>query len=79
MQEQYTVHRTNPDYGINPVTYINVGQKMCQVPTRLNLKPGDKIIIERAVVESPSTEIGQPASYARDRKKVTVPDDGCDD
>ena len=45
--EVYTVRTTTPDYQLPPMAYIVVDGKRAAVPCRLNLKPGDRLIVER--------------------------------
>jgi len=47
--EVYEVQATKPDYGLLSMAYIVIDGKMASVPVRLNLKPGDKLIVERKV------------------------------
>jgi hypothetical protein len=72
MQEQYTVQRTIPDHGMKPVIYISVGNRLCQLPPSLRLKPGDIVHIQRAKEERPSDQTASPAGGYRDRKKPVL-------
>lgn len=68
--EQYIVHEAQPLYQPNatPVLYIVVGQKICQMTPRLNLKAGDVVIIERCKVEQDSmSPKGVPKRHSRTR------------
>lgn len=49
MTEVYEVMETTPVFpGEKPYAYIDVGGKIQGTPCRLNLKAGDRVIIERA-------------------------------
>ncbi len=46
--EEYIVCETVPEFGLKPMLYILVGDKRCGVPVRLELQPGDVIMIDRS-------------------------------
>jgi hypothetical protein len=69
-REIYPVHRSIPgEWGGLPITYIIVNQRPCQLPPSLQLKPGDRIMVDRVKVEKPSDELNVSCGHTVIKKK----------